>query len=561
MDPRIVAFAEMMNVSDFLSTCLCLDLEARGDRLYRIGAVLGGASFERKGRFPLDRAVEALDAFGRDARHVLGHNVLGHDLPLLHRLFPRLRILRKSVVDTLFLSPLAFPQNPYHRLVKDYKLVSESLNDPVADARLAASVFGDQWESFAHALSRGEGRLLSLYRYCFEAASFAGGLSHGGLPLVFDALGVVRIGRPGIGEHEAGELSLDQAAEKGAGYSVQPIRRGGDDDFRHNDFREVYTIISETVGDRVCEAALATLLNRETFHEKDLPALAYSVAWLQVAGSNSVLPPWVRHGFPVVRDILRVLRDVPCGEPSCEYCRAVHDPSSQLRRYFGFSGFRSSPVMQGSALGLQEAVVRHGMGDKPLLAILPTGGGKSLCYQLPALVRHFRRGALTIVISPLQALMKDQVDNLIARTGMMSTAALYGLLTPPERGEVLERVKLGDIAILYVAPEQLRNASFRKTISQREIGAWVFDEAHCLSKWGHDFRPDYLYAGRFIREFSAAQKTTEPPIACFTATAKLDVKKEIIEYFIKELGQSLEVFEGSVERENLHFQVQMVTRA
>jgi ATP-dependent DNA helicase RecQ len=84
------------------------------------------------------------------------------------------------------------------------------------------------------------------------------------------------------------------------------------------------------------------------------------------------------------------------------------------------------------------------MGSQPLLAILPTGGGKSLCYQIPALAHSFRRGLLTVVISPLQALMKDQVDNLISKTGFMVAGALNGLLTPPERGETLERVRMGD---------------------------------------------------------------------------------------------------------------------
>ena len=88
------------------------------------------------------------------AEFVLGHNLLGHDFPVLQSAYPRLEILKKPVIDTLYLSPLAFPQNPYHRLVKDYKLVRSSVSNPVADARLAASVFRDQWESF----HRGQGR-------------------------------------------------------------------------------------------------------------------------------------------------------------------------------------------------------------------------------------------------------------------------------------------------------------------------------------------------------------------------------------------------------------------
>ena len=90
-----------------------------------------------------------LDAFADGAEYVLGHYILGHDLPVLESMAPDLRLLQKPVIDTLYLSPLAFPQNPYHHLVKDYKLVRDSINDPVADARLAASVFCDQWESFA----------------------------------------------------------------------------------------------------------------------------------------------------------------------------------------------------------------------------------------------------------------------------------------------------------------------------------------------------------------------------------------------------------------------------
>jgi ATP-dependent DNA helicase RecQ len=273
-----------------------------------------------------------------------------------------------------------------------------------------------------------------------------------------------------------------------------------------------------------------------------------------VAGGNSVLPAWVRYQFPQTVELLKRLRDTPCDDPSCVYCRRAHDPVGQLNRYFSFSEFRPQPQAEDGS-SLQEAIVRRGMGDQPLLAILPTGGGKSLCFQLPAAVRNHRRGVLTVVLSPLQALMKDQVDNLVAKTGCPA-AALSGLLTPLERGQVLERVRLGDVAILYISPEQLRNNSTIKAIKQREIGCWVFDEAHCLSKWGHDFRPDYLYAARFIRELADDQRTPIPPIACFTATAKRDVVAEILSHFRTELGQELEVFRGGVERDNLRFEVQ-----
>src|SRR5690606_14501609 len=127
---------------------------------------------------------------------------------------------------------------------------------------------------------------------------------------------------------------------------------------------------------------------------------------------------------------------------------------------------------------LQEAMVRAGMNGESILGILPTGGGKSLCFQIPAFYRYHTTGALTIVVSPLQALMRDQVENLIKRAGIYSTAALYGMLSLAERRTLLEEIALGSIGLLYVSPEQLRNTSFRRAIANRRIECWVYDEAH-----------------------------------------------------------------------------------
>src|SRR6056297_3701613 len=157
--------------------------------------------------------------------------------------------------------------------------------------------------------------------------------------------------------------------------------------------------------------------------------------------------------------------------------------------------------------------------------------------------------------------MKDQVDNLNHATGTQAAAAINGSLTLPERGAVVEKVRLGDIGLLYISPEQLRNKSVVELIASLQVGCWVFDEAHCLSKWGHDFRTDYLYEARFIREFCEKQKVPIPAIACFTATAKKAVIEEIVDYFHRELGQELRLFEGGVERTNLQFEVQTVNRA
>ncbi|QPK64965.1 RecQ family ATP-dependent DNA helicase [Methylomonas sp. LL1] len=499
-----------MDWQSFINRCCSLDLETNenGD-IFAIAAQFSNQTFQRRAPFDIHQTLRELDAFAADADFLLGHNLLLHDLPVCRALKPDLACLNKMVVDTLFLSPLAFPENPYHRLVKNYRLVRDGLSDPLLDAKLAESLFQDQWIALQDQQQHCD--ILSFYHY-----AFSGDAQYSGLQQTFIDLG-------------AGAINASRA----------------------------FDLFKQLSRDQVCETAFNKVILTYLPDPHKRPALAYSLAWLRVAGGNSVLPPWVRQTFQDVAPALSQLRDIPCGKPACNYCRQIHDPVTQLTRYFGFPAFRNEPPASDGG-SLQQQIVQAAMADTPLFAVLPTGGGKSLCFQLPALVRYQRRGVLTIVISPLQALMKDQVDNLRNKTGAPSAAALYGMLTPPERGEVLKAIQMGDIAILYVSPEQLRNAGFRKAIAQREIGCWVFDEAHCLSKWGHDFRPDYLYAARFIQEFAAKQNAMLPPVQCFTATAKQDVRDEIIDYFRAHLAQELALFEGGVERNNLQFEVQTV---
>ncbi|MCF8062415.1 MAG: RecQ family ATP-dependent DNA helicase, partial [Deltaproteobacteria bacterium] len=501
-----------MEPAAFIDRCICLDLETGPEgEIIALGAVHRDRTLFRKGRFDLEASLGALSRMSPKARFLLGHNLLGHDLPVLEAAAPHSPLLRMPVVDTLYLSPLAFPENPYHRLVKDYKLVRDALNDPLADARLARSLFQDQWEALS-ADGGTESSLLSFYHH-----AFSGNAAFAGTQKALEAMGAV------------------------------PVDAG-----------KTFDLFEQNSRGRVCPQALNQTVPFCLQDPSQRVSMAYVLSWLRVAGGNSVLPPWVGRSFAHVAHILHRLRDIPCGKAGCPYCREMHDPRRQLRRFFGFSGFRPEPADAGGG-SLQEAVVTWAMADRPLFAVLPTGAGKSLCYQLPALARYLRRGVLTIVISPLQALMKDQVDNLLDKTGAPVAAALNGLLTPPERGQVLRGVRLGDVGILYVSPEQLRNRSFREAVRCREIGCWVFDEAHCLSRWGHDFRPDYLYAARFIKEFSDARRVRLPPVQCFSATAKLDVLAEITGHFRTRLGVELEVFKGGVERDNLQFEVQTVS--
>jgi ATP-dependent DNA helicase RecQ len=506
-------------LSELIAKTLLLDLETtRSGRIRHIGAVFNGRIFEKKIRAGSPDTLRKLEEIARDADFILGHNLLGHDFPVLKSSFPKLAFLNKPVIDTLYLSPIAFPQNPYHRLVKDYKLVRATINNPVEDAKLAASVFADQWESF-NALSDKAPELMELYQYCFQNTTF-NGFSGKGLSTVFSLL------TPG---------AID-------------------------DPKTAIGVFIKLTAGKVCANAAKQTIPSLLACDTKRPIVAFCLAWLQVAGGNSVLPPWVRHRFPEITAIIKILRESPCGDAGCDFCAQNHDPERQLGRFFGYPSFRAPPqTEQGESL--QRAIVLGCLGDQPTMGILPTGGGKSLCYQLPALVRYWRRGTLTVIISPLQALMKDQVDNLLKKTGTLFAESVTGLQSLPERGEIFERIRLGDTAILYISPEQLRSVGVRNVLKQREIGSWVFDEAHCLSKWGHDFRPDYLYAARFIREFAKEQHQPVPPIGCFTATAKKSVIDEIGAHFREELDQDLQLYEGGVERENLSFEVVPLSKA
>ncbi len=201
-----------------------------------------------------------------------------------------------------------------------------------------------------------------------------------------------------------------------------------------------------------------------------------------------------------------------------------------LRRVFGFQEFRPH----------QEEIVRAIQGGRDVFAVMPTGGGKSLCYQLPSRVLP----GTTLVISPLIALMKDQVD-AACKIGLRA-AYLNSSQTEAERTEVVGRLQQGTLDLLYVAPERLAQESFLNRIKGLKLNLAAIDEAHCVSEWGHDFRPDYLQLSKLSDYFP------EAPIAAFTATATLRVQTDIIERL--RLRDPLRV-RASFDRPNLYIEV------
>lgn len=180
-----------------------------------------------------------------------------------------------------------------------------------------------------------------------------------------------------------------------------------------------------------------------------------------------------------------------------------------LTRRFGWDAFRPG----------QREVIENLVAGRSSAAVFPTGGGKSLCYQLPALLLP----GLTLVVSPLIALMKDQIDALLARG--ISAARLDSTLSSEEYRAVTQQLRSGELKLLYVSPERFTNERFRGLLSQVNVSLFAVDEAHCISEWGHNFRPDYLKLARFARECQA------DAVLALTATATPQVLTDICRFF------------------------------
>jgi len=494
---------------------LFIDIE--GPPIVQLGACIKNESVTAFNTTQLKQALKKIEQYAsKSPPFVGGHNIYAHDLPVLleYGHCPILHTL--PIVDTLYLSPLAFPENPYHHLIKNDKITFSSQSNPLNDSYAAKELLNDILASF-NKINSSNPYLLTFYFSCFRASDL-GVYFIKGIEFVSSLLGIHNIEDP---SYYAGS-------------------------------------ISNLLHDKVCKYRLSNLLTNDINKPSVCSLIPYAVAWLNISGGSSILPYWVGKKFPKINDLLNNLRDCDCKNDDCEYCRSINNPKGLLKRFFNFESFRAEPSLEdNSETSLQEFLVKQAMDGESLLGILPTGAGKSICFQLPALAKHQNRGYLTIVISPLQSLMKDQVDNLIKKTTLKNSAALYGMLTPPERFQLLEDIRLGSIGLLYISPEQLRSRAFKKAIMHRDIAAWVFDEAHCLSRWGHDFRPDYLYVSRFIREFAEEQGISNlPPIFCYTATAKMDVQTEIVDHFKTELNNSMKVLDGGAERSNLKFIVE-----
>lgn len=475
--------AHLQEVSHDASRYVLVDVEVglKDNKIHDIGALRwDGAIYHSANRR------ELMD-FLKDADFICGHNIINHDAKYL---FGE-EICRFLLVDTLFVSPLLFPERPYHHLLKDDKLVSDQMNNPVNDCEKARDLLMDEtarWEELSASMK-------AIYSTLLQ-------------------------------DHDEfkGFLAFVNAKVCKKETLAKLIR-------------------SEYIG-KICEHAdLESMINLYPCE------LAYALALIATTDHRSITPAWVLHNYPNVENLIRLLRHTKCTE-GCTYCNKDLDVLVNLKLFFGFDKFRT---YEGEPL--QENAARAAVEHKSLLAIFPTGGGKSLTFQLPALMEGRAVHGLTVVISPLQSLMKDQVDNLDAR-GITDAVTINGLLDPISRSEAIQRVMNGDASLLYIAPEMLRSKTIEKILLTRHVVRFVIDEAHCFSSWGQDFRVDYLYIGKFISQYQKNKKCREPiPVSCFTATAKQKVIQDICDYFKYTLNLDLQIFASSATRTNLRYSV------
>lgn len=458
------------------------------------GSILDIGSIRSDGSIFHRASVGAFTRFITGMDYVSGHNILKHDIKYIGNALSEAGIDPLNIIDTLFLSPLLFPTKPYHALLKDDKLLTDEINNPLNDSMKAKDLFYDEVSAFSQA----DVRLKQIFF-----------------------------------------LLLNDKPEFRAFFRFVGYNGPG---------ANVEMIIREKFKNEVCEQAPLS-----EFVSSRPVELAYSLALINsficYPESYSITPPWVLKNYPEVERITFLLRNKPCLK-GCSYCNKSLDVHAGLKRLFGFNSYKTF-----AGEPLQEMAVRAALDDKSLLAVFPTGGGKSLAFQVPALMSYENTRALTVVISPLQSLMKDQVDNL-ERAGITHAVTINGLLDPIERAKSFERVENGSASFLYIAPESLRSRTIERLLLGRKIARFVIDEAHCFSAWGQDFRVDYLYIGDFIKSIQEKKNLAESiPVSCFTATAKPQVIDDISNYFREKLSVELVQFISGVTRSNLQYRV------
>jgi len=396
--------------------------------------------------------------------YIVGHNIIEFDKKLLEKTSISGLFKDKIFIDTLPVSMLFFNEKTFHALPKNYKNEDCFLNDPVKDALLSKDLLLKSIEKFKTLPQLQRNILYTLLK---EEEAFQGFFEF--------------ISDEGIYE----ELS-------------RPILKG--------------TILS--IFDTI-------IMNEDVLEESLLSnkiELAFILAIRMPELEVNAQPPKVLYDYENITSLQKKL--------CFDYDKSIENLSSFSKETFGFGTFRDFPrqdaTLETGAMISQQEIVEAALKDnESFLVILPTGGGKTFTFWFPALIKAKALKTLTVVISPLQALIKDHMDSFHESVANYKAVALSGYLSPIERSAAIDQVINGDADILYLAPESLRSNAVFNLLKNRVIERFVIDEAHCFSSWGHDFRHDYYFVANSIKELEeSSELQPKIPVSCFTATAR-----------------------------------------
>ncbi|MDO8454132.1 MAG: RecQ family ATP-dependent DNA helicase, partial [Sulfurimonas sp.] len=427
---------------------------------------------------------------------IAGHNFINFDLEKLKDTSLSNYLEKYNIIDTLPLSLLLFNEKTHHSLPKNYKSEDDFKNNPVEDSIITLKLFMKLEDKFKSLESDTQNLFYSLLK---DELYFKGFFIY-----IIKSL----------------KLSI-----------LKKIN--------------IYDLILDTHQKRV--------VNKDYLKElieSNPVELVYILALLTPHIEIKSHPPKVLFDYPNIVNIQKKL---------CFDIDIANDNLSEFsKEVFGFDEFNEFPRLNASILDnptiSQREIVEASLRDDSFLCILPTGGGKTFTFWLPAIYKSSSYKSLTVVISPLQALIEDHIKSFNANVANYKAVAISGFLSPLERSEAIEFVINGEADILYIAPESLRSNSIFGILKNRLIERFVIDEVHCLSTWGNDFRQDYYYICEYIKELIEAKPFQDSiPISCFTATAKPSVIDDIEKFFLDGLDIKLDKYFAVPERKNLTY--------
>ena len=472
---------------------LYIDLEVNRQtkKIDEIGLLCGEHSLKTSNFLEAQEFIQSIDA-----KYLCGHNIVDFDLDYLKTSSLYRFVQHLEVIDTLPLSLLLFNEKTHHSLPKNYKSEDDFKNDPLEDAKITQQLFVRIEAKFVELKKKMQYLFFSLL---YEKEHFRGFFKY-----IFETV------------------------------PIQTIQTDG-----------LINLINQEYSERIVNTKyLRTMIQNHSIE------LAYILALLTPHIEIKAHPPKILYTFP---DIVKMQQKL---------CFDLDDARKKLADFsqdvFGFGTFREFPKLNAGLFDSkklsQREMVEASLRDENFLCILPTGGGKTFTFWLPALYKAEAYKSLTVVISPLQALIEDHIKSFNAQVANYKAVAISGFLSPLERAEAIESVVNGEADVLYIAPESLRSEMLFRVLKNRLIERFVIDEVHCLSTWGNDFRQDYFYICEYIKELIEAKNFQESiPVSCFTATAKPGVIEDIKNYFYDGLGIKLGEYFAVPERTNLTY--------